>query len=44
MPKIVRTILEEQGFNCEEYSYIEKTADNISVLHIKSGKKVDIRW
>lgn len=44
MSKTIKMILESYGINCEEFEYIDKTADNISLRHIKTGKKIDIRW
>lgn len=40
MSNTIKAILESQGINWQEFEYIEKTSDNISLRHIKTGKKL----
>lgn len=44
MNKTTRNILINFGINLNEYTYINKTCDNIKLKHKKTGKFVDIRW
>ncbi|GAA0071741.1 hypothetical protein UT300003_32660 [Clostridium sardiniense] len=44
MNKTIKNILMGQGYNLDEFIYIDKTCDNVKLLHRKTQKILDVRW
>lgn len=44
MNDTIRKILIKEGFNLDEYTYVDKSCTNIILIHKKTKKRVDVRW
>ena len=44
MNKTIKKILEEQGIRVEDFIFIDKTCNNIKLVHKKTAKEVNVRW
>lgn len=44
MNETIKNILLKEGYKIDEFIFIDKTCDNIKLLHKTTQKIVDVRW